>query len=167
MTTSATGAGRMTELPASPWDEQLLAHFEEHVGDELTLIEEYLGFRDRGPEYVRYLIDLILSDESRHHQTFKELFNHVRSGVDYRDYGPQVPYVLSSADERDALIEATDRFLAFERADEKSLRQLQKELRPVRDTTLFSLLVELMEFDTKKHIAILEFIRRTAEHRPY
>jgi hypothetical protein len=166
MTTSATGSRRLTELPASPWDEQLLAHFEEHVGDELTLIEEYLGFRDRGPEYVRYLIDLILDDESRHHQTFKELVNHVRSGVDFRDYGPQVPYVQGSADQRQALLEATERFLAFERADEKSLRRLQKELRPVRDTTLFSLLVELMELDTQKHIAVLEFIRRSA-HQPW
>jgi hypothetical protein len=163
MTTSATGSRRLTELPASPWDEELLAHFEEHVGDELNLIEEYLGIRDRGPEYVRYLIDLILDDESRHHQTFKELVNHVRSGVDYRDYGPQVPYLQGSAEQRRALLEATDRFLAFERADEKSLRRLQKELRPVRDTTLFSLLVELMELDTKKHIAILEFIRRSAD----
>ncbi len=157
---------QLTELPASPWDEQLLAHFDQHVGDELSLIEEYLGFRDRGPDYVRYLIDLILDDESRHHQTFKELINHVRAGVDCRDYGPQVPYVLLSSNDRKALLEATNRFLAFEREDEKSLRRLQKELRPVRDTTLFSLLVELMELDTKKHIAILEFIHRSAEHRP-
>jgi rubrerythrin len=167
MTTSATGSRRLTELPASPWDEQLLAHFEEHVRDELTLIEEYLGFRERGPEYVRYLIDLILNDESRHHQMFKELLNHVRSGIDYRDYGPQVPYMQASADDREALLEATDRFLAFERADEKSLRRLAKDLRPVRDTTLFSLLVELMELDTKKHVAILEFIRRSAQHQPW
>ena len=60
-------------------------------------------------------------------------------------------------------MDATDRFLAFERADLKSLRQLEKELRPVRDTTLFSVLIQVMEFDTKKHIAILEFIRRSAE----
>lgn len=167
MTTSATGAPRLTELPASPWDEQLLAHFDEHVSDELSLIEEYLGFRDRGPEYVRYLIDLILGDEARHHQTFKELVNHVRSGVDFVDYGPQVPYVQKSSDDREALVEATNRFLAFEREDEKSLHRLQKELRPLRDTTLFSLLVELMELDTKKHIAILEFIRRTADHKAW
>jgi hypothetical protein len=166
MPTNATEGHRLTQLAATPWDEQLLEAFDEHVNGELALIEEYLGFRDEGPEYVRYLIDLILDDESRHHLTFKELLNHVRSGVDYRDYGPQVPYVQLSADDRDALVEATNRFLEFERADEKSLHHLQKELRPFRDTTLFSLLVELMELDTKKHIAILEFIRQSA-HRPW
>ena len=51
---------------------------------------------------------------------------------------------------------------AFEHEDAKSLHRLQKELRPLRNTTLFSLLVELMELDTKKHIVILEFIRRRA-----
>ena len=167
MTSSATESRRMTELPASPWDEELLAHFDDHVGNELTLIEEYLGFRDRGPEYVRYLVDFILDDESRHHKTFSELVNHVRAGVDFRDYGPQVPYVQPASEDREALLEATKRFLALEREDQISLHRLQKELRPVRDTTLFSLLVELMELDTKKHIAILEFIHRTAEHRPW
>ena len=165
MTTTATGGGRRTELAASPWDEQLMAHFDEHVDGELSLIEAYLQFRDEGPEYVRYLIDLILDDESRHHQTFSELFNHVRSGVDFRDYGPQVPYVQNSSEDREALLKATTRLLAFEREDAKSLRRLHKELRPVRDTTLFSLLVELMELDTKKHIAILEFIHRSAEQK--
>jgi hypothetical protein len=46
------------------------------------------------------------------------------------------------------------------------LRRLEKELRPWRHTTLFSLLVQLIELHTKKHIAILEFIRRSAE-RPF
>jgi|SRR5581483_8843224 len=161
MTTTATDR-RLTELPGSDWDEQLLAHLDEHVGGELELIEEYLRMRDDGPEYVRYLIDLILSDESRHHKLFTELVNHVRTNIDFRDYEPMVPYLDRDDDQRQALLDATDRFLAFERDDAKSLRRLQKELRPVRDTTLFPLIVELMELDTKKHIAILEFIRRFA-----
>lgn len=60
---------------------------------------------------------------------------------------------------------ATNRLIEFERDDEKALQRLKKELRPVRDTTLFWLLVTLMELDTKKHIAILEFIRRKARER--
>jgi rubrerythrin len=147
MTTSATDRRRLTELAGSPWDEQL------------DLLEEYLGFRDTGPEHIRYLIDMILEDEARHHQTFKELVNRVRSDIDFRDYEPKVPYLKRSAADSAALLAATNRLLAFEHADEQSLRRLQKELRPVRDTTLFALLVKLMELDTKKHITILEFIR--------
>ena len=152
---------RLTELAGSPWDEQLLAHFEEHVEGELGLLEAYLELRD-GPEHVRYLVDLILNDEARHHQMFTELVNRLRSDIDFRDYEPKVPYLRRDPADTAALMEATDRFLAFEREDLKSLHRLEKELRPVRDTTLFSLLVEVMELDTKKHIAILEFIRRAA-----
>jgi hypothetical protein len=162
MTTKATDGRRLTELAGSPWDEQLLEHFDEHVNGELDLLEAYLGFRDTGPEHVRYLVDLILDDEARHHQTFKELVNRVRSDIDFRDYEPKVPYLKRDPADRTALLEATSRFLDFERTDEQSLRRLEKELRPVRDTTLFALLVKLMELDTKKHIAILEFIRDTA-----
>jgi hypothetical protein len=162
MTTTTPDRSRLTELAGSFWDEQLLAHLVEHVDGELDVLEGYLSIRDTGPEHVRYLIDMILDDEARHHQTFKELVNRLRSDIDFRDYEPKVPYLKRDTPDRQALLEATDRFLAFERADAKSLRQLQKELRPVRDTTLFALLVKLMEFDTKKHIAILEFIRQTA-----
>lgn len=165
MTVKTSSAHPLTELGGSEWDEQLLAHFQEHVEDEWELLEAYAKFRDAGPEYVRYLIDLIIADEARHHQMFRELVNRVRSDIDFREYGPQVPYIGPRADTAEVLLEATDRFLVFEREDETALRRLKKELRPVRDTTLFSLLVELMELDTKKHIAILEFIRRKATER--
>lgn len=165
MTTNAsTTAHPLTELAGTPWDENLLAHFHEHVEGEWELLQEYAEFRDAGPEHVRYLIDLILGDEARHHQWFRELLNRVRSDIDWRDYGPKVPYVTKAADSA-ALVAATDRFLALEREDARSLRSLKKELRPVRDTTLFSLLVEFMELDTRKHIAILEFIRHRAMER--
>ena len=109
-----------------------------------------------------YLVDLIVEDEERHHRMFEELVNRIRSDIDWRDYEPQVPYVACPSAIRPELIEATDRMLSLERNDEKALTRLRKELRPVRNTTLFSLMVELMELDTKKHIAILEFIRRSA-----
>ena len=157
----STTTHSLTELAGSPLDEGLLAHFQDHMEGEKELLEAYATFRDEGPEYVRYLIDVILGDEARHHQMFRELVNRLRSDIDFRDYGPQVPYV-ERAPNRTALVEATDRFLAFEQEDAKSLHRLQKDLRPLRNTTLFSLLVELMELDTKKHIVILEFIRRRA-----
>ncbi len=161
---SSTQNHPLTELSGSPYDEQLLEHFNEHVQGELGLLEAYMELRDSGPEYVRYLVDLILNDEARHHQTFLELVNRMRSDIDYRDYEPMVPFLQKGSDVK-GLVEATDRFLAFEREDRKSLRQLQKELRPVQNTTLFSLLVKLMELDTEKHIAILDFIRRSADQR--
>ncbi len=161
-TTATTSHHPKTELAGSPWDEQLLAHFDEHVSGELDLLDAYLGIRDQGPAHVRYLIDMILQDESRHHQTFRELVNRVRSDIDWRDYEPKVPYLERITDDRPSFLATTEQFIGFERDDLKALRKLRKELKPVRNTTLFSLLVELMEYDTLKHIAILEFLRRSA-----
>jgi hypothetical protein len=153
---------RLTELAGSPWEEEVLAHFAHHVDNEQELLEAYAQFGEGGPEHVRYLADLILSDEARHHRMFRELVNRLRSDIDFRDYDPQVPHLRPESADTAALLETTDRLLAVEHEDQRSLHRLQRELRPVRDTTLFSLLVELMEMDTKKHIAILEFLRRSA-----
>src|SRR5439155_20205917 len=114
-------------------------------------------------EHVRYLVGLILEDEARHHRLFRELVNRLKSDIDWKEYGPQVPYLGAARGDREQLVDATQRFLDFEHEDEKSLQRLQKELRPYRDTTLFSLLVQLMQLDTKKHIAILKFIQRSAQ----
>jgi len=165
MTPKTSAAHPLTELAGSEWDENLLAHFHEHMEGEMELLESYARAREEAPEYVRYLVDLILADEGRHHQMFRELVNRVRSDIDWREYGPQVPYITRKPEDAEVTVGATEALLSFEREDQKALHRLRRELRPVRDTTLFSLLVELMELDTKKHIAILEFIRDRATGR--
>ena len=56
--------------------------------------------------------------------------------------------------------EAAREFLEVERADERDLHRLQKSLKTVKDTTIWSLLVDMMELDTKKHQLILEFLEK-------
>ena len=57
----------------------------------------------------------------------------------------------------------TARLLDAERADAKELKKLAKNLGELRDTTLWGLLVELMQDDTAKHIRILSFMRDRAD----
>jgi rubrerythrin len=158
-------ADMRTTLTGSPWDENLLQHFREHVEGEREVLEAYAELAESAREDIRYLVELILDDEARHHRLLHEMINRVRSDIDYREYGPRVPYLEKTAADRARLLEVTQRFLELERKDDKALKKLQKELAPVRDTTLFPLLVELMQLDTKKHVTILEFIRRTAKKR--
>jgi bacterioferritin (cytochrome b1) len=61
-----------------------------------------------------------------------------------------------------AVFEVSDRLLKKEREDAQELKRLQRELRDVKDTTLWSLLVDVMRHDTDKHIAILEFVEKHA-----
>jgi hypothetical protein len=40
---------------------------------------------------VRYLVDLILEDERRHHRVLRELSNHVRAVATFEERDPRVP----------------------------------------------------------------------------
>ncbi len=53
-----------------------------------------------------------------------------------------------------------------EQKDARELKRLQRELRMVKDTSLWGLLVDLMQRDTRKHIAILRFVRNHARPSP-
>ncbi len=50
--------------------------------------------------------------------------------------------------------------LENEERDIGELRRLERELRDVKDTTPWELLVEVMQRDAEKHIAILKFVRK-------
>ena len=57
-----------------------------------------------------------------------------------------------------------DRLLKFERKDLAASRSLRREIRSVRTSTLWGMLVELVIADTNKHIKVLKFLRdRLAE----
>jgi hypothetical protein len=52
--------------------------------------------------------------------------------------------------------------LASEKKDRDELKELRREVRPIEDRTLWGVLLELMQRDTDKHIAIIEFGQRQA-----
>lgn len=141
----------------SVWEEELLDRLERHAEGENKLLASYSQMVDEAPPHVRYLVKLLLADEVRHHRVFEEMANALRSDIEFRDIGPRVPRIDRIGDDAN-LLRQTEQLLEFERADLKSLRDLAKELKPVRKTTLWSLLVEMMELDTEKHIRLLRFI---------
>ena len=67
---------------------------------------------------------------------------------------------MSGSKKAEAVRAAAREFLEVERADERDLHRLQKSLKTVKDTTIWSLLVDMMELDTKKHQLILEFLQK-------
>lgn len=147
---------------ASVWESELYGHLTGHEESERALLAEYARIAEHSSSAAfRYLVGLIVEDETRHHELLRQLAESLRADVELRRDDPAVPR-LANWGAADDVIEATDRLLAEERADRKRLRQLARELKDVYDTTLWGLLVELMEMDTAKHIAILRFARRHA-----
>ena len=156
----------MAALPrpkGSVWEEKLLERLEGHSEGENEMLESYSRMAEKAPPHVQYLVKLLLEDEIRHHRVFEEMRNALLSEIEFRDIGPSVPH-LDRIDDEVSLLRQTEQLLEFEREDLKSLRDLVKELKPVRKTTLWSLLVEMMELDTEKHIRLLRFIADEATH---
>jgi len=60
---------------------------------------------------------------------------------------------------------ATERMIKAEHDDAREIEQLSKKLKGVRETTLWGLVLELMQDDTEKHIKIVRFIRDRADEK--
>ncbi len=151
----------------SEWERDLYAHLTSHVDAERGLLEEYSAAAEISPsKALRYLVNLLIEDEIRHHRLFNQLVDSLKSEALLSGEDPPIPYLdFNEAENNDAVIELTGRLLRREQEDSKELKRLQHELRDVEDTTMWTLLVDLMEQDTKKHISILRFARKHAGRR--
>jgi rubrerythrin len=155
-------SGTLPRPLGSAIEEALLEHVANHITNEQAALVGYARLAEQSPdEYVRYLASLILEDERRHHKLLLEMRNRVESDVTWRETAPQTPRVTVPSD-REQLAEQIEAFLDVEEADAEELRRLRRKMRPLRETSLLSLMVEIMELDTQKHLRILEFIRRSA-----
>ena len=139
--------------------DQLHRHLAAHVPAETSLIASYrqLAERDDIPEEVRYLLRILVKDEENHHQFFKDIAN--AFGDEVPEHHEPTAVKLPDLPPAQLLKQVTRDFLAAERADQRQLRALHKELRPLANRNLWALLVELMQLDNQKHIHLLKYIR--------
>ena len=145
----------------SAMDRALYAHLTNHIAAERGLLEEYsdIAIRTESKAF-RYLVNLLIEDEIRHHRIFSELAESLETIALIKPGEPVVPFIDFARTDRDAVLNATKRLLELESEDARELNRLQRELRETKDDSLNGLLVELMQRDTQKHIAILRFVRR-------
>lgn len=151
---------------ASVWEQQLYDHLCAHAEHERDTLVAYQHLAERtGSEAFKYLAGMILADERRHHELLNDLAETVRRSAALSGDDPLIPHVDFRVD-RDEIIALTERFLAVEEEDNRQLEQLAKELKDVRDTTLWALVLRLMQDDNAKHRRILTFIRDHARKHP-
>ena len=147
-------------------DRAVYDHLGNHIAAERTLLEEYSDIADRTESRAfRYLVNLLIEDEIRHHRIFSELAESVETIALVKPKEPLVPLIDFVRADRDAVLEATERLLEHESEDARELKRLQRELRDTKDDSLNGLLVELMQRDTQKHIALLRFVRKRTRRR--
>ena len=153
----------------------LYAHLMSHVEAERGLLEDYSAAAKKSPsKALSYLINLLIEDEVRHHRIFTDLVESVKAKEKQWEEGhwseedtviPRNDFFQLDQGDQNAVIDLTKQLIQKEQQDRHELKRLQRELRDVKDTTLWSLLVDLMERDTQKHIAILQFAKKHAGRR--
>jgi len=145
------------------WEQALYDHLTSHVENEVGLLQAYQEAADESHSAAfSYLVGLIVEEERRHHRTFAELAATLRTEVDARPEEFAVPRLGHWGFEHAHIVELTDQLLERERDDAGALAELAETLDAVKDTTMWHLLVDLMQMDTAKHIRILEFVREHA-----
>ena len=144
----------------SPWARQLHAHLKGHVETERAMLEKYAEVAERtDSKAFRYLVKLLVDEEVQHHRLFSELADSLEAQALMKREEPDIPHMDFQRADRAAVLEGAKELLENEERDIGELKRLQRELRDVKDTSLWGLLVELMQRDTEKHIAILKFVR--------
>jgi len=132
-----------------------------HGEEEGALLSEYERFADEAPSPVtRYLVNLIVEDERRHHRVLAEIAHAIAWGT-VREARPAVPRLVEGGADAE-FVKQTKRLLASEKKDRAELRRLQRRLRSYSGT-IWPLLIDFMRSDTEKHIHILRYLVR---HRP-
>jgi rubrerythrin len=146
---------------ASVWERDLYNHLATHVENESVLLREYASVGETtDSKSFAYLVNLLTEDERRHHGTFAALASSLKTEAELSGQDPEIPYLDLDRADRAQVRELSERLLEQERRDAAELKRLHGELRSVKDTTLWDLLVNNMRADTDKHIAILEFVLR-------
>jgi rubrerythrin len=140
---------------------ELFSHLRGHAAREGAILDEYAQAASATQsKALAYLVEILMEDERRHHRWFAELASSLEADASFSGAEPVVPRMDFHRSNRVAVRDVTNRLLEHEEADEKELQRLQKELRDVSGTTLWGLLVELMQRDTDKHIAVLKFVKK-------
>jgi len=144
----------------SPWARQLYAHLKGHVETERAMLEKYAEVAERtDSKAFRYLVRLLIDEEVRHHRLFSEMADSLETQALMNPEEPDIPYMDFKRADRAAVLEGAKELLENEKRDIGELKRLQRDLRDMKDTTLWGILVDLMQRDTEKHIAILKFVR--------
>lgn len=146
---------------ASPSDQELYERFRRHAEHEGAVIDEYRRLaEDTTSPDVRYLLELIIDDEERHHQVVDEMARTLRTHAASGDGSAPVPALAFRHHDAAALRQATRHFIRLEADDRRQLRRLRRHLRHQRDSSLRPLLARILLADTQKHLMILRFLAR-------
>lgn len=149
---------------ASVWEQEMYSYLTEHVRKESAILREYIAAAEATKSKAfAYLIDVLVQDERRHHQFISDVAASLRTDAEFHKEDPKIPRLDFEAEDGGHLVALTKRLLDNEREDYREMKRLRKDLRPLENTTMWTMLIDTILRDTEKHIGILEFALEQAK----
>lgn len=154
-----------TLIGASVFEQQLYDHVSAHVDNEMESLQAYQRLAESTESQAfAFLAHMILRDERRHHEMLQDLAKTIQVSAEMSHESTPIPY-LDLYKDWQSILDATEQLLSVEKEDQKELKRLARELKDFKDTTLWDLMLGIMEADNAKHRMILKFIRDHARLR--
>ncbi|MFP3906766.1 MAG: hypothetical protein ACLFWR_07020 [Acidimicrobiales bacterium] len=149
---------------ASVFDKRLYDHVSSHVVNEVGALKEYEALAaSTESNAFRFLAQMILEDERKHHRLLADLAQTIKATSEWSPREPTPLPFLDLHKDREAILAATEKLIAIEKEDQEELKKLAKEVKDLKDTTVWDLVLKIMEADNAKHQMILKFVRDHAK----
>ena len=139
--------------------EKMMNRFTAHEQDEQRILEGYSDIVERhGNPLVRFLLQMIMSDEKKHHEVVQTITSTLNADITGMSAGGGLPkFDRISDEEKETLLKLTAEFIETEKEGIKEYKAL---LKPSGDYYggLLVLLIQTIIHDSEKHLMILRFI---------
>lgn len=140
--------------------ERLLRHFQEHERKEGQTLEEYREIIERvGNPMVKFVLNLIELDETKHHEVANAMLATLEKNLFWRHPPAALDVFRGVGAEKEELLALVQRFVRLERDGIKEYKRLLSEAKDYYEG-LFSVLLRALIQDSEKHLMFLEFLRK-------
>lgn len=148
------------ESPEFSLVHRLINEFKTQESEEERWLVTYKKIaEDSGDPIFRFLLNLIIADEERHHLLIGRMISSLNDDLASPRTIVPPPGTVSSRTTGRELAVMVERFLEVERTGIRECEKLKKISQRFRQD-LLALLCETMVYDSLKHIGILNFLRR-------
>lgn len=141
--------------------EKILNSFVRHEREEQEFLKGYGEIVDGSENpLVRFLLQLIMSDEEKHHGLVRSITTTLKDGIIGRRSDGGIPKFQPMTDaDREKLKALTNDFIKAEKDGIKEYQALMKSCDGLYDGLLV-LLIQTIIHDSRKHMMILDFIEK-------
>ena len=148
------------ESPEFSSVQRLMNEFQSHARHEERWVVEYQkAAEDSSDPLIRFLLELIVTDERRHHELTSRMITKLKDELAWTHSEGTVRRRDESAAKKKSLLASVERFLDAEREGIEQYEKLKQTSHGLyRD--VFALLYSTMVHDSHKHVSILEFLRQ-------